>query len=75
MTCRVTVNSKEMGNEADCRFSALFERRQGVWGVALFTLLFDKGKRIVVNATVSGLDTHESEVEKYPRSVIASLNQ
>lgn len=71
ITCRVTIDGKEMDNEADCRFFALLERRQGVWGVALFTLLFDKDKMIVVNPTVGGFDIPESEVEKYPRQVDA----
>ncbi|KAK8096712.1 hypothetical protein PG999_012656 [Apiospora kogelbergensis] len=66
ITCRVTIEEKEMDNEADCRFFALLERRKGVWGVAFFTLLFDKDKMIVVNPSVGGFDIPESEVEKYP---------
>lgn len=65
--CRVTIDGKEMDNEVDCRFFALLGRRKGVWGVALFTLLFDKDKMIVVNPTVGGFEIPESEVEKYPR--------
>lgn len=56
-----------MDNEADCRFFFLLERRAGIWGVAFYTLLFDKDKMIVVNPTVGGFEIPESEVEKYPR--------
>ena len=42
ITCRFTLDSIEIDNEADCRFFFLLEKRRGNWGVVFYTLLFNK---------------------------------
>ncbi|KAI9710293.1 MAG: hypothetical protein M1820_002787 [Bogoriella megaspora] len=66
ITCRATIDGKEMDNEADCRFFFLLEKREGIWGVVFYTLLFDKDKMVPVNPTVGGFNVPENLVECYP---------
>ena len=66
ITCRLTFeHGIEMDNEADCRFFFMLEKRQGRWGIVLYTLLFDKDKMVPVNPErVAHIP--EEEVTQYP---------
>jgi hypothetical protein len=66
ITCRATIDGKEMDNEADCRFFFLLEKRHGRWGVVFYTLLFDKDKMVQVNPSNGGFEIPEDEVAQYP---------
>jgi len=65
ITCRATIDGKEMDNEADCRFFFLLEKRSGRWGVVFMTLLFDKDKMVAVNPSHGGFEIPEEEVAKF----------
>ena len=66
ITCRITINGIEMDNEADCRFFFLLEKRDGRWGVVLYTLLFDKDNMVPVSPSQGSFEIPEEEVRKYP---------
>ncbi|KAF2221409.1 hypothetical protein BDZ85DRAFT_265326 [Elsinoe ampelina] len=65
ITCRFTFDEIEMDNEADCRFFFMLEKREGEWGVCLYTLLFDKDKMLPVHPGRS-FDISCKEVDKFP---------
>ena len=65
ITCRVTLDGKEMDNDADCRFFFLLEKRNSRWGVVFYTLLFDKDKMVPVNPSKGSSDVPEEEAAKY----------
>lgn len=65
IACRILIDGIEMDNEADTRFFFLLEKRSGVWGVSMMTLLFDKDKMVPVHPGMS-FEIPEDEVKQYP---------